>query len=79
MRYTIDRFEADFALLEDEDGVMCQMPRSELPPEAREGDKLEVSEEGCALLTEATEAARTEADERLQRLLNRTRDRRERE
>lgn len=79
MRYTIDRFEEDFALLEDEDGVMCQMPRSELPPEAQEGDKLEVSEEGCALLTEATEAARTEADERLQRLLNRTRDRRERE
>ena len=78
MYYTIDRFEADFALLEDENGVMCQIPRSDLPLEAREGDKLEVSEEGCAILTEATQAARTEAEERLQRLLNRTQNRRER-
>lgn len=76
MRYTIDRFEGDFALLEGENGGMCQIPRSELPPEVREGDKLDVSEKGCTILAEATQAARAEAEERLQRLLNRTRDRR---
>lgn len=70
MRCTIDRFEEDFALLECEDGGMLQIPRSELPPEAREGDRLEASETGYTLLPKETQEARTEADDLLQRLLS---------
>ena len=77
MRYTIDRFEEDFALLEAEDGTMLQALRSSLPPEVREGDKLDLSEAGCTLLPKETQASRAEADERLQRLLDRTRKRRD--
>jgi hypothetical protein len=71
MRYTIDRFEEGFALLEDERGAMSQVPRDQLPPEAKEGDKLELGEGGYVVLVEETKAARAEADERLRRLLKR--------
>ncbi|MBP1764162.1 MAG: hypothetical protein H6Q65_1220 [Firmicutes bacterium] len=37
-RYTIDRFEEDFAILEREDCSTFHMPRNQLPQEAKEGD-----------------------------------------
>ncbi|MEG6523165.1 DUF3006 domain-containing protein [Desulfotomaculum sp. 1211_IL3151] len=43
MRAVIDRFEADWAVLEVSGKIMWQVPRSFLPPEAKEGSKLEVN------------------------------------
>ena len=43
-RYTIDRFEGDdWVVLEDEHARTFNLPRRWLPPEAREGDVLDVS------------------------------------
>ena len=73
MKYTIDRFEEGFALLEDEAGEMRQIPRTALPPKAREGDRLEDLGTGYVILTEETRAAKAEAESWLQRLLKRKR------
>ena len=41
MPYTIDRFEDnDLAVLETDDGTTLDVPRAQVPPEAREGDVL---------------------------------------
>lgn len=40
MTYTVDRFSGDYALLEDEDGVVQRIERFLLPDEACEGDVL---------------------------------------
>src|SRR5262245_39483239 len=37
-RYVIDRIENGWAALEDENGMVFNLPVSLLPPEAREGD-----------------------------------------
>jgi hypothetical protein len=42
-RYTIDRFEGDWAVLEDAGGRTFNIPREWLPPDAREGDVLNAS------------------------------------
>ena len=73
MRCTIDRFEEGFALLEWETGEMTRVPRSDLPPEAREGDRLNALEGRYVPLPEETRAARSEADDRLRRLLRKNR------
>lgn len=73
MNYTVDRFEETFALLEDQTGAMRQVPRSALPAETREGDRLTDAEGRFSLLPEEGRAARTEADDRLRRLLMRNR------
>ena len=40
MRIVIDRIESDMAIVEKEDGSLVQMPKSLIPPEAKEGDIL---------------------------------------
>lgn len=40
MYYIIDRFENDIAVCEDENGKMTQFPRSQLPENVKEGQKL---------------------------------------
>ncbi len=40
MKYTIDRFEGDYALLEDENRLMKDILIKDLPDEAKEGDVL---------------------------------------
>lgn len=50
-RYTIDRFEgADWAILEDEQARVFNVPRQWLPPGTHEGDVVQVSKN----TTEAT-------------------------
>ena len=44
-RYTIDRFEADWAVLEDEQGRTFNVPRHWLPADAAEGAVLETAED----------------------------------
>lgn len=38
--FAIDRFEADLAVLEQEDGVHLCVLRAFLPPDAREGERI---------------------------------------
>ncbi len=67
MKAVIDRFEEDKAVLlvgEDED-VKVVFPKEYLPGEAEEGDYLSVD---ISIDTEATEAARAEAEALLKEL-----------
>lgn len=43
MRFTIDRFEEEFAIVELENGDMVEIPRAILPIEAKEGDILSIT------------------------------------
>lgn len=43
MKYTIDRFEGDFAVIELEDGRFANVPMVAIPVEAKEGDIIQVS------------------------------------
>jgi len=43
MKYTIDRFEGDFAVVELLDGKFVNIPRSAIPKEAKEGDVIQVN------------------------------------
>ena len=47
MKYIIDRFEGDFAVIELADGSRADMPRKLVPAAAKEGDtlRIEVDEE----------------------------------
>ena len=38
MKYVIDRFEGEFAVVELEDKKFVNVPRKAIPPEAKEGD-----------------------------------------
>lgn len=43
MKFTIDRFEGEYAIVELEDREMVEIPRIILPPGAKEGDILNIS------------------------------------
>jgi len=49
MKYTLDRFEGDFALLEQEDRTMLQVRRTELPADVKEGSFLTLTDGVWAL------------------------------
>lgn len=59
MKYTLDRFEESYALLEKEDRTMLQVPSVDLPPNVKEGSVL-ICENGKWTLSEA-ETEETEA------------------
>ena len=71
MSYTLDRFEDnDLAVLETDDGTTLDVPRAQVPPEAKEGDVLtELSESDLdgevrfAVDFEATERRRREVSD----------------
>lgn len=48
MKFTIDRFEGDFAVVELEDGKFIDVPKITLPKEARESDIISVSVDHAA-------------------------------
>lgn len=43
MKFVIDRFEGEFAIVELENKEIIEIPRSIIPTEAREGDVLTIS------------------------------------
>jgi hypothetical protein len=43
MKLTIDRFEAEYAVLELPDGSMVNLPRKVLPADAGEGDIINIT------------------------------------
>lgn len=61
--YTIDRFEGETAILLDFEtgGKQLLIPRSQLPPEAAEGDVLTTDDQTFTLDSEKTAQALAEA------------------
>lgn len=55
-RYVLDRYEGDWAILEDEDGRMLKVARDTLP-QASEGEALEEADGRWRVDPERTEAA----------------------
>lgn len=43
MKYIIDRFEGDYAVIELKNGTHADMPRSLIPTNAKEGDTLNIT------------------------------------
>ena len=68
MNYTIDRFEGEFALCEDESGALVSIPARELPPEAKEGDILSEENGRYTCNTEETRKRREMMRKRLEGL-----------
>jgi len=71
MKYTIDRFEGDFAVLEDENRTMKDVPRASLPTEAKEGDVLIFADGKYSVDAEETARRKEDAHKRLDRLWKR--------
>ncbi len=58
-KLTVDRFDGIYAICEDEERKMFAIPTAELPKGVREGDKLEINNEGIiSVNAEATAADR---------------------
>ena len=66
-RYVLDRYEGDWAILEDEDGRMLKVARDTLP-QASEGEALEEADGRWRADPERTERLRRQARARLERL-----------
>lgn len=66
MRYTIDRFEGEFAVVEIEDGGFLNILKSELPEGAQEGDL--VDDSSGTIDETATERKKEKMKSRLDRL-----------
>jgi hypothetical protein len=67
----IDRFEGDFAVCEVENGETVNIPRSELPSSAREGDCLIAVVEGVyAIDADETARRRKRIREKMSRLFS---------
>jgi len=43
MKYIIDRFEGDFAIVELSDETLINIPKAAIPPEAKEGAVIDVT------------------------------------
>ncbi|WP_085833458.1 DUF3006 domain-containing protein [Clostridium merdae] len=54
----IDRFEGVYAICEGEDKKFFAIDLSELPKNVREGDVLEISDDGTLIVSEEKTAAR---------------------
>lgn len=68
MLYSLDRFEGNWAVLVDEDGESRDVPRTQLPQEAAEGDMLR-ERDGVFISDEDATAARRAEILRLQEKL----------
>jgi len=58
-KYTVDRFEGDYAVCETEDNSFVNIQRNKLPKNTKEGDFIIEKEDGAFFVdTEATEERR---------------------
>lgn len=58
-KLTVDRFDGIYAICEDKERKMYAIPTAELPANVREGDKLEINDEGIIIINaEATASER---------------------
>ncbi len=67
--YSIDRFEGDFAVCENEEGEMVNIQRTRLPKSAREGDILVAGARGRYKVDKEATKARQAANADLLREL----------
>lgn len=63
LKFIIDRFEEEFAVCENEKGIMVNVSRNKLPKEAKEGDVLIIENENTYINVEETEKLRKEIEE----------------
>lgn len=68
MYYSIDRFEEEWAVLQDDDGRSVTVERSRLPAQARQGDLL-TEKDGAYSVDENETAARRERIRRMEQKL----------
>lgn len=66
--YAVDRIEGEFALCEDPEGEMRELPLSLLPPDVREGVLLLKEPDGYVIDWEETELRRQQHYDRLSAL-----------
>lgn len=69
LKYTIDRFESDFAICEASDQRMVNIPFEDIPANSVEGDVLKYVEGRYVKDTRATAAARRRIREKMERLI----------
>lgn len=69
-KVTIDRFEGQFAVCETDERVMLDIPKCEIPNDAKEGDILirDTKDEPWQIAEEETASRRKEMQDRLNRL-----------
>lgn len=72
MRCCIDRWEENFAVLQDENGDCGTVPRSLIPNGCKEGDWGELTEAGFVPDPAQTAARRKQNTDLLQKLLDRS-------
>jgi hypothetical protein len=69
--FVVDRFESDFAICEERNGKMVNIPKTELPPSAGEGDCLiEVSKGVCAVDADETAQRKKQISEKMSRIFS---------
>ena len=54
---TVDRIDGIYAICEDKDRKMFAIPTADLPANVREGDKLDIDDEGTVYINDAATAA----------------------
>ncbi len=54
MKVTIDRFEGNFAVCEQADRTMIDIPKDKIPADAKEGDILVIEGDSIKIDTEGT-------------------------
>lgn len=69
MRLSLDRFEGDYAICEDDAQKVHEIHKTKLPPNAKPGDILRLSSEGKLIVDNAETARRKQTISRLQRKL----------
>lgn len=69
IKYTIDRFEEDFAVCEASDQRMVDIPFEDIPADSVEGDILEYTEGRYVKDHRATSAARRRIKEKMEKLI----------
>ncbi|MGN0453807.1 MAG: DUF3006 domain-containing protein [Ruminococcus sp.] len=70
MRYIIDRFEGDTAVLEDENKEFLNVPKSILPENANEGDCLVFKDGKYIIDEETTKELKEEISDLMDELFN---------
>lgn len=65
-KFTVDRIEGEYAVLECENGDFVEMELASLPPNLHEGDIIRFNLNSCYLSAEETERRR----QKMQKLMN---------
>lgn len=70
MKYIVDRFEGEFAVLEKEEGGTIDVPRSEIP-KAKEGDVVLFENGAYSIDAEETKKRKALIEEKMKKLFGR--------